>query len=270
MISFYIVVYILTPMKNLLWSIDLEEKPAVQYIGPGISEEHNNRIYCLPNLWCVHLYNFKGTLTLEEGCLDVHPGDIGFIPPGKTVTYAVYGTGVHMACHFRMKEGLSQARTLPSMMPSGARYSAISDSFQDVLHLHETHPLAADVKLWSLLLDAERAWKQLCQTENRTHPSLEKSIRHIELNLGGSLSVAELVKQSGVSHPSLVRLFKQHLNCTITQYIRKRRMAKARHLLTETNQPVKSVAIDCGFTDLQYFNKCVRNAYGFSPRALRR
>jgi len=29
---------------------------------------------------------------MEEGCLDVHPGDIGLIPPGKTVPYAIYGT----------------------------------------------------------------------------------------------------------------------------------------------------------------------------------
>ena len=46
----------------------------------------------------------NGTLTMKEGCIDVKPGDIGFIPPGKAVAYAIYGTGVHLACHFQLNE----------------------------------------------------------------------------------------------------------------------------------------------------------------------
>ncbi|VGO11906.1 HTH-type transcriptional activator Btr [Pontiella desulfatans] len=256
-------------MENLFWHINLAEKPTCHYIGTGISEEHHNRIYCLPNLWCLHLYDFEGTLTMEEGCLDVHPGDIGFIPPGKTVTYAVYGTGVHLACHFYMGGGSRPPRTLPAMMPSGALYPEFSEAFRKILHLHAASPFAADIKLWDVLLDAERMGQRVQQRENALHPALEKCLQYIELNLAAKLSVAELIGLAGVSHPYLVRLFKEHQDCTITEYIQQRRMTKARHLLTETDQPVKSVAIDCGFTDLQYFNKCVRKAFGISPRAMR-
>lgn len=263
------VVKILTRMENFYWPINLDQKPVCHYINPGISEEHNDKIYCLPNLWCLHLYDFEGTLTMEEGCLDVQPGDIGFIPPGKTVTYAVYGTGVHLACHFRMDDGGGAAHSLPALMPSGALYADFSAAFHEVLHLHAHNPLAADVKLWGLLLDAEQMWQRMLDHEIAIHPALERCVRHIELNLGSTLRVAELVQLSGVSHPTLVQLFKEHQDCTITEYIQKRRMSKARHLLTETDQPVKSVAIDCGFTDLQYFNKCVRKAFGISPRAFR-
>ncbi len=256
-------------MENFFWRINLEEKPNCHYIGTGISEEHNNKTYCLPNLWCVHLYDFKGTLTMEEGCLDVHPGDIGFIPPGKTVTYAVYGTGVHLACHFYVKAESPPSRALPPLMPSGAFYPKISEAFHEVLHLHATNRLAADVKLWGMLLDAEQMWRNTGRKENTLHPALENSIRYIELHLSSRLRVEELVALSGVSHPYLIRLFKDQLDCTVTEYIQQRRMAKAQHLLTETDQPVKSIAIDCGFTDLQYFNKCIRKAFGISPRSFR-
>lgn len=256
-------------MENLFWPINLNEKPTCQYITTGVSEEHHNRTYCLPNLWCVHLYDFEGTLTMEEGCLDVHPGDIGFIPPGKTVTYAVYGTGVHLACHFYLADGSGSSQTLPALMPSGVLYPDFSEAFHKLLHLHAAHPLAADVKLWSMLLDAERLGRQLGQRKATQHPALTTCIQYIELNLATKLSVAALVQRSDVSHPYLIRLFKEQLDCTISEYIQHRRMTQARHLLTETDQPVKAVAIDCGFTDLQYFNKCVRKAYGISPRAFR-
>lgn len=255
-------------MESLIWPINLKDKPSCHYIGTGRSEEHHNRIYCLPNLWCLHLYDFEGTLTMEEGCLDVHPGDIGFIPPGKTVTYAIYGTGVHLACHFHMDAGDGPTHALPALMPSGALYTEFSDAFRKVLHLHASDPLAADVKLWSLLLDAERMGKQR-KKQNTLPPALEKCIQHIELQLGNKLRVSDLVGLSGVSHPYLIHLFKERLGCTVSEYILRRRMDKAKHLLTETDQAVKSIAVDCGFTDLQYFNKCVRKAYGISPRAFR-
>ena len=224
--------------------------------------------YCLPNLWCIHLYDFLGTLTMEEGCLDVHPGDVGFIPPGKTVTYAVYGTGVHLACHFHMDAAKGSSHALPALMPSGALYTEYSDALHKVLHRHASDPLAADVILWGLLLDAEQMWNQR-QKQDALPPALEQSIQYIELHLASRFRVADLVERSGVSHPYLIRLFKERLGCTISQYILQRRMTKARHLLTETDQPVKSVAIDCGFTDLQYFNKCIRRTFGIAPRALR-
>ncbi|MDF7824825.1 AraC family transcriptional regulator [Pontiellaceae bacterium B12227] len=256
-------------MENLFWQINLTEKPACHYIGQAVSEEHNNETYCLPNLWCIHLYDFEGTLTMKEGCLDVHPGDIGFIPPGKTVSYAVYGTGVHIACHFLMDRQDESSQTLPALIPTGALYPEFSAAFHQVLHLHTSHPLAADVKLWSMLLDAEQMWQKARNRENAIHPALERCIQHIELNISNRLRVSELVEISKVSPPYLVRLFKDHLDCTVTEYIQQRRMAKAQHLLTETDQPVKSVAIDCGFTDLQYFNKCIRKTFGIPPRAFR-
>ncbi|QBG46744.1 AraC family transcriptional regulator [Verrucomicrobia bacterium S94] len=257
-------------MERIYWSINLTGKPVCHYIGTGVSEEHNNKTYSLPNLWSIHLYDFEGTLTMEEGCLDVHPGDIGFIPPGKTVTYAVYGTGTHLACHFRLDTDTAvTGQTLPGIMPTGAHYPEFSEALHKVLHLHAPHPLAADVKLWSLLLDAEQLWIKQQQRNSVRHPALEKCIQYIELNLEHTLRIAELTEHAGVSHPYLVHLFRKHQNCTISEYIRQRRMARAKHLLTETDQPVKSIAIDCGFTDLQYFNKCIRKAFGISPRAFR-
>lgn len=207
---------------------------------------------------------------MKDGCIDVHPGDIGIIPPGKTVAYAVYGTGVHLGCHFHLDAAVAPvAHTLPALMPSGALYPEFSEAFHKVLHFHSSNPLAADVKLWSLLLDTENLWRKYHLKESALHPSLERCIQHIELNLSSKLTVAALVALAGISHPYLIQLFKEHANSTITEYIQQRRMIKARHLLTETDQTIKVVAIDCGYTDLQYFNKCIRKAYGLSPRALR-
>ncbi len=257
-------------MQNIFWNIDLTKKPTCFYIGNGISEEHNNRTYCLPNLWCAHLYNFTGMITIEEGSFNVNPGDIGFMPPGKSVKYTVYGKGTHVACHFNIDCSDSEKTDeLPALMHTGSQYSKFEEEFKNILEVHSINEFAADIKLWNLLIDVECAWKKLQHKDDQPCPILEKCVNHIEQNLAQNLNVANLVKMSGMSHPVLIELFKEHTNTTITEYIQKRRMAKAHHLLVETDQPVKAVAIECGFSDLQYFNKCVRKAFGLSPRALR-
>jgi transcriptional regulator GlxA family with amidase domain len=55
----------------------------------------------------------------------------------------------------------------------------------------------------------------------------------------------------------------------VVGWIRQRRMARARHLLTATTMSIPAVAASVGITDLQAFNKACRRELGGSPRAVR-
>jgi AraC family transcriptional regulator len=55
----------------------------------------------------------------------------------------------------------------------------------------------------------------------------------------------------------------------VVGYIRQRRMARARHLLTATTMSIPAIAASIGITDLQAFNKACRRELGRSPRAIR-
>jgi transcriptional regulator GlxA family with amidase domain len=56
---------------------------------------------------------------------------------------------------------------------------------------------------------------------------------------------------------------------TVVAYVRRRRMARARHLLQESTMPISAIAATVGMPDLQSLNKACRREFGLAPRALR-
>ena len=92
---------------------------------------------------------------------------------------------------------------------------------------------------------------------------------HIEARLAEPLSVPEIARRAGLSHNHLTRLFRMHTGDTVVAYIRRRRMARAEHLLRRSTMPIPAVAASVGIGDLQAFNKACRRVLGASPRSLR-
>jgi transcriptional regulator GlxA family with amidase domain len=78
-----------------------------------------------------------------------------------------------------------------------------------------------------------------------------------------------VARAAGVSHNHLTRLFRAETGLPVVGWIRQRRMARARHLLTATTMSIPAVAASVGINDLQAFNKACRRELGGSPRAVR-
>ncbi|MBS1703031.1 MAG: helix-turn-helix domain-containing protein [Armatimonadetes bacterium] len=51
--------------------------------------------------------------------------------------------------------------------------------------------------------------------------------------------------------------------------MREKRAEIAKTLILTTDLPMKTIAVQTGMPDLQYFNKAIRSISGLSPRALR-
>ena len=96
--------------------------------------------------------------------------------------------------------------------------------------------------------------------------TLVKALELIEANLEETLSVAEISKQVGVSARQIERLFSAFFGCTPSQYYRRLRLRRARHLLTSSNLSVTEIGVACGFSSMSHFSKCYRDLYGVSPR----
>jgi transcriptional regulator GlxA family with amidase domain len=104
---------------------------------------------------------------------------------------------------------------------------------------------------------------------DRPHPAVAAAVAYIESHLASPLSVPSVATAAGVSHNHLTRLFRAETGDTIVAHIRRRRMARARHLLRESTLPIAAIATAVGIGDLQAFNKTCRRELGASPRALR-
>jgi AraC-like DNA-binding protein len=85
------------------------------------------------------------------------------------------------------------------------------------------------------------------------------------------LSVAALAVRNRCTARSVQRLFEQE-GTTFTEYVLARRLVHAHRLLGDPRhraEKIISVALDCGFADVTYFNRAFRRRYGAAPSDVR-
>ena len=102
------------------------------------------------------------------------------------------------------------------------------------------------------------------------HPALGKVVRFINEHYAEELSTTKLASVAGVSISSLGRNFKKTFHMTPAQYINRYRVQEACRLLSESDQPIASIASDCGFYDQSHFNRTFRNIIHVTPGSYRK
>lgn len=93
---------------------------------------------------------------------------------------------------------------------------------------------------------------------------------YIEAHLQDDLSVAELCRTFFLSRSELYAIFRTYFQASVADFVRGRRLERAKVLLETTRLPVKDIAAKCGIPDYNYFSKQFRRAFGVTPTALRR
>jgi transcriptional regulator GlxA family with amidase domain len=94
-------------------------------------------------------------------------------------------------------------------------------------------------------------------------------IQYIDRNYAKPLTVATLARRARLSPFHFIRTFRAATGLTPHQYVRERRLERARHLLSTTPMPVTDVCQAVGFTSLGSFSTLFRRATGLSPIAFR-
>lgn len=92
---------------------------------------------------------------------------------------------------------------------------------------------------------------------------------YIEENLSADLSVSALCSRFFLSRGELYALFREYFSSTPADFVKERRLQKARLLLEQTRLPVYKIAEQCGIPDYNYFSKQFKKAFRLPPGALR-
>lgn len=100
---------------------------------------------------------------------------------------------------------------------------------------------------------------------NRIH----KAIDYIEENLGENLTAQSVASEVGFSAFHFHRIFKALLGESITDYIRKRRLAGAARLLLSTSKPIIEIALATQFETQESFTRAFKKMFGTTPNAFR-
>ena len=126
-----------------------------------------------------------------------------------------------------------------------------------------------------LMCEMFRAYCRLVQEHSTAGlPEVVKAtMLEINADLSADITPHGLAERQGVSAGYLSTAFKKATGDTLSDYIRKRRMEHAAHLLGSTNLQIQTVALHCGIMDVQYFSKIFKRQMGQTPsdyRAARR
>jgi AraC-like DNA-binding protein len=97
---------------------------------------------------------------------------------------------------------------------------------------------------------------------------LNKACDLIETELEGELRVEAIASEVGVGTATLRRLFQKAYGCTISEYIRIRRLDVARTILEEGGA-VSAAAAFAGYTSPANFSTAFRRRFGITPRRAR-
>lgn len=98
---------------------------------------------------------------------------------------------------------------------------------------------------------------------------VQKTVIRIDSDLTADLSLSSLAEAQGINASYLSALFRRETGETVTDYVNRKRVELAVHLLSTTGLQVQTVAQHCGFADVHYFTKVFKKLTGETPRQLR-
>jgi AraC-like DNA-binding protein len=102
-------------------------------------------------------------------------------------------------------------------------------------------------------------------TKRRDIAMLQEIRQFIENNFTKEIPVTALCKEFGINRTKLQEGFNQLFDVTVHAFICQLRMDKARGLLEETDEPVKLIALECGYKKLSSFTRVFTKWHGKSP-----
>ncbi|WP_169435097.1 two-component regulator propeller domain-containing protein [Neolewinella persica] len=116
--------------------------------------------------------------------------------------------------------------------------------------------------------EADRADQHRSDRESEFIGSLEEFMLSNIAN--DSLSVQDLCRHVGMSRTSLYMKMKNLIDLSPQDFIIHTRLKASRRMLAETDETVKGVAYECGFSNPKYFSTSFKKKYGMSPVAFRK
>jgi AraC-like DNA-binding protein len=249
-------------------AVPLEHPPELVNIGVGRhGMTRRTDTFRLPDLWSLHLYSYVAELAVDGTSHPIRPGSVSLVPPAAQSHYRYRGPSEHLYVHFRLVDrGVRQQ--IPVMQAAGVETPALTAHLQQALTAYARSPARATAEIWAAL------WRvaQLTGVPAESapgHAAVARAVSLIEAGLAGTLTVADIAHQIGISHNHLTRLFRAETGQTVVGYVRRRRLERAKHLLRETTMSIPAIAASVGIPDLQAFNKTCRREFGMAPRKLR-
>ncbi len=99
---------------------------------------------------------------------------------------------------------------------------------------------------------------------------MKQVISFMEKNYTEELTVNWVANEFGFSYSHFLKLFKENMHVTFTNYLNDYRLNKASDLLRTTDNSIMEIVELVGFNNLSYFNRIFKERYKMTPREYRK
>lgn len=124
-----------------------------------------------------------------------------------------------------------------------------------------------------LRLAATDAFCNVTAEPPKTKPAemrlLDEATDYLDRHLAENVSMRDLVAYMGYGQTRFFQLFREHTGISPNEWLIRRRIGRARMLLSTTNATVISVAKQVGFPDQAYFCRIFKRYTGHTPNGFR-
>ncbi|MEL7466968.1 MAG: AraC family transcriptional regulator [Pseudomonadota bacterium] len=273
----------LTRLPN--WGLSVHTADVEYHLHPAITYEVHYRV---PHYVLIHAFTGAdgrsaiGAESIAHWRIDARTSCI--VPPGQRVR-VVQSTPLEF-----IALGISENRVdriAASVVPGWSGLDlmfktidpAMSALFAEMRRCMIAEPVGTGAYLDTLtgaLLTRLLSW-HLTESSEQTDgpemlsPALVRRIANmVEECLEDSIRVSDLVDAAGLSRAHFSRAFTHSFGMPARDYIRSRRIARARSLLTETDLSASEIAMRCGFANPSHLTTAFRQELGLTPTAYRR
>lgn len=212
----------------------------------------------------------RGVLILGENTYSVGAGSLFFLPPNQPILYYPDANDPWEYVWFAFNG------------ERAAQYGELMGFSEQVPVLRAPHAIRLCLERLFLSLDDTggdeyylvlSAFYEIvhCCRQTIQPRSMASAKEIIDANFTHNhFSIDTLCRTLYISHSHLCRQFKAAYGMSVKQYLIARRLEHAKHLLTASDLPVKTVALSCGFNDELHFMKTFKAATGTTALAYRR
>ena len=99
-----------------------------------------------------------------------------------------------------------------------------------------------------------------------SNSQLKYIVEAIRKNLSDKLNLKAIANTSGLSMPTMYRMFKRELGISPIEFIIIERIKHAKSLLKDNNLYIKNVSYESGFIDTNYFIRTFKHYEGITPK----
>jgi len=250
----------------------------------------------------VFIVSGKAVHKFEDDRYEIYGGDVYIINPGEAHTYEVAPNDsleiinclfvpeiVHHSCLLEL--GINDSMDYYYVHPflgkrerfhhrlnlTGESASRVLHLMDDMIKEFERHECGFSamirIQLVELLLLLSRFYAKKTNApakKNEKKLLVQRICGYLERNYEKKLTITMLSELFNLSPRQLNRVFKEETGKTIFEMIHSIRVEKAKHLLSESDEKVITIAANIGYEDPAFFNRLFQRIVGCPPSKYRK